>query len=308
MSGVVVLGILLLGVLYRSYCSQAEEVPRPEPRPEIVLKTGRLSVETVTEEQVFLAETPKPAGPEKVRPSGQPSAKEFTNSIGIKFVLIPAGTFVMGSPVAEPERNDDERRHKVTITKSFYLQTTEVTQGQWKRVMDHIPFSFFYFLACGEECPAENVSSRWAQEFIRELNAMEGTNKYRLPTEAEWEYACRAGSETAYHFGDNEDVLGDYAWYLDNSLSNAHPVGQKKHNAWGLYDMHGNVAEWCQDWYGDYPGGHVTDPKGPSTGKYRLFRGGSWDDIARVLRSAFRGRYTTGARLNVIGFRVARDA
>jgi formylglycine-generating enzyme required for sulfatase activity len=300
---IAVLGSLLFGLWCGSYPCQAEELQKQQGSVGLVAGgEGRVVFELVKAETRGPSESEKPEPPEQ-----HPPTKEFENKIGMKFVLIPAGTFVMGSPVNEAERNEDERQHEVTITKPFYLQTTELTQGQWKKVMKCIPFSFFYFKECGDDCPVENGSWRWAQDFVRELNKMEGTNKYRLPTEAEWEYACRAGSTTTYHFGSSDDALGDYAWYFENSLSNTHPVGQKKPNAWGLYDMHGNVAEWCQDWYGDYPAGSATEAEGPSGGAYPAPRGRAWVDMAKQLRSASRGRYVPGARLNVIGFRVARD-
>jgi len=227
---------------------------------------------------------------------------EFTNSLGMKFVLIPAGTFMMGSPPDEINRRDDENLHKVTISKPFSLQTTQVTQGQWKGVMGNNPSGFE---TCGDNCPVESVSWDDAQEFILKLNQMERTDKYRLPDKAEWEYACRAGSTTRYYFGDDEAELGKYAWYSKNSVG-THPVGQKKPNAWGLYDMHGNVWEWCQDWYGEYTGS-VTDPKGPKSGEGRVLRGGSWFNNARGLRSAYRHRLGPGYRDDSIGFRIARD-
>ena len=136
--------------------------------------------------------------------------KKFTNSLGMEFVLIPAGSFMMGSPSSEKGRDRDEKQHRVTLTKSFYMQTTEVTQGQWKKIMGNNPS---YFKNCGDDCPVEQVSWNDAQEFIRKLNRKEGADKYRLPTEAEWEYACRAGSTTRFCFGDSDSRLGEYAWY-----------------------------------------------------------------------------------------------
>ena len=243
----------------------------------------------------------------QVGDSAPPTRDVFTNSIGMKFVLIPAGSFTMGSPSDEPGRDSDERQHRVTISKPFYLQTTEVTQGQWRRVMGNNPS---YFKNCGDDCPVEQVSWNDAQEFIRKLNQMEGIDKYRLPTEAEWEYAARAGSTTRYYFGDDESSLGRYAWYSRNSGKRTHPVGQKRPNAWGLYDMHGNIWEWCQDWIGDYPSGHVIDPKGPSSGEFRVLRGGSWYYFARNVRSAYRCRLNPVLRYHSyhgsFGLRVAR--
>ncbi|MBN1847182.1 MAG: SUMF1/EgtB/PvdO family nonheme iron enzyme, partial [Deltaproteobacteria bacterium] len=196
------------------------------------------------------------------------------NSLGMKFVYIFPGTFTMGSPANEKDRDDNELQHQVTLTKGFYMQTTEVTQGQWKDVMGNNPS---YFKNCGDDCPLESISWNDAQEFINRLNRKEGAQKYRLPTEAEWEYACRAGSTTRFYFGDSESDLGEYAWYDGNSGGKTHPLAQKRPNAWGLYDMHGNVWEWCEDWYGEtiHPGS-VTDPIGASGGSYRVLRGGSW--------------------------------
>jgi len=227
----------------------------------------------------------------------------FTNSLGMKFVLMPAGTFMMGSPSDEDGRDDDERRHRVTISQPFYMQTTEVTQGQWRAVMGNDPS---HFNSCGDNCPVEQVSWDDVQAFIRRLNNREGAGRYRLPTEAQWEYACRAGSTTRFCFGDDESRLGDYAWYDRNSGRRTHSVAQKKPNAWGLYDMHGNVWEWCADWYDAYPSGHVTDPTGPSSGSDRVYRGGSWLGYARLCRSAIRVNYTPGDRNDFLGFRLTR--
>jgi formylglycine-generating enzyme required for sulfatase activity len=232
-----------------------------------------------------------------------PSGKSFTNSIGMKFMLLRAGTFMMGSPSNEPGRDNDERQHRVTISKPFYMQTTEVTQGQWREVMRNNPS---HFKNCGDDCPVEEVSWNDVQQFVRKLNQREGANKYRLPTEAEWEYACRAGNTTKFCFGDSDGQLGEYAWYNSNSSWETHSVGQKKPNAWGFYDMHGNVWEWCQDWKGDYPSGHVTDPTGLSSGSYRVDRGGSWGSYAGGCRSADRSSYDPGGRFGSLGFRLAR--
>jgi formylglycine-generating enzyme required for sulfatase activity len=235
----------------------------------------------------------------------------ITNSIGMRFVLIPAGIFNMGSPEGETGRDTDEKRHKVILTESFYIQTTEVTRGQWREIMgsNASPVD-----DCGDECPAENVSWVDCQAFIRILNEREDTDKYRLPTEAEWEYACRAGSNKAFANGPisvincsiepNLDVMG---WYCGNSMRRLHPVGQKQPNAWSVYDMHGSVWEWCQDWYGSYPSGSITDPQGRSFGPERVIRGGSFLNYARLCRSAARYMYKAKVRLNNIGFRIARS-
>jgi len=228
---------------------------------------------------------------------------DFTNSIGMKFVLVPAGNFMMGSSIGQGD-DEEHPRHKVETTKPFYLGIYEVTQAQWRAVMDGNPSDFK-----GDDRPVEKVYWSDIQEFIRRLNAKEGTDKYRLPTEAEWEYACRAGSEKFYCFGDEKGRLDEYAWYRGNSGKQTHPVGQKKPNAWGLYDMHGNVWEWCADWYGKsyYRRSPASDPKGPGSGRNRVLRGGSWSSDARNCRSANRsGRYPD-SRYDYDGFRLARN-
>ena len=173
------------------------------------------------------------------------------------------------------------------ITKPFYLGKYLVTQEQWEAVMGNNPSRFK-----GPKNPVETVSWDDCQQFLDKLNAKVGVRggKFQLPTEAQWEYACRAGSTTTYCFGDDESGLGEYAWYATNSGGRTHPVGEKKPNAWGLYDMHGNVWEWCQDWYdGSYYANSPTDdPTGPTTGSSRVFRGGSWRERARGCRSALR--------------------
>ena len=239
----------------------------------------------------------------------------FTNSIGMKFVLIPAGSFTMGSQLSPEEVAKryggkaesfewEQPRHTVKITRPFYLQNTETTQAQWKKVMR---YNLSNFKECGDDCPVEHVSGDDAQKFIENLNQKEGINKYRLPTEAEWEYACRAATETVYSFGDEVDKLGDYAWYKENSEERTHPVGQKKPNAWGLYDMYGNVLEWCQDGYVDYPSKSVVDPIGPDNGEMRIVRGGSRVNEEEFLRSASRHCISPNHAMNGIGFRFARD-
>jgi formylglycine-generating enzyme required for sulfatase activity len=236
----------------------------------------------------------------------------WTNSIGMAFVQIPSGTFIMGSPMSEFLRESDETQHQVTLTKSFYLQTTEVTQGQWKIVMGNNPS---YFNECGDECPVENVSWDDCQAFISQLNLREGTTKYRLPTEAEWEYACRSETTTPFDTGNclssnQANYDGNYP-YTDCPLGTFRnetvPVKSFSPNAWGIYDIHGNVWEWCQDWYGIYPSSSVTDPAGPSSGSWRVIRGGSLGNGAGECRSAYRYRDAPDFRYFCFGFRVARD-
>jgi len=234
----------------------------------------------------------------------------FTNDFGMSFVLIPPGTFVMGSPEGETtgRYSDEEIQHSVTLTQSFYLQTTEVTQGQWKALMGNNPS---HFSSCGDDCPVENVSWEDIQEFIGKLNLHENAHLYQLPTEAQWEYAARAGSTTALangHLAETgcsiDNNLNAMAWYCGNADSKTHQVAQKKANAWGLYDMHGNVWEWCQDWKSAYPTNSVTDPRGPSTGTVRVRRGGGWTDGAQYCRSAQRGSTAAGSR-SALGLRLS---
>ena len=226
--------------------------------------------------------------------------KRITNSVGMTFVRIPAGSFMMGSDNGD---SDEKPVHRVKISRSFYIQTTEVTQAQWKAVMGNNPSRFK-----GDNLPVERVSWNDAQEFIKRLNRKEGGSKYRLPTEAEWEYAARAGSTGAYCFGDDKSRLGDYAWYISNSGNKTHRVGAKKPNRWGLYDMHGNVWEWVQDRFGSYSSSPSTDPSGPSSGTDRVDRGGGWSASAGHCRSANRVRGEPGLTDNDLGFRVARVA
>jgi len=215
----------------------------------------------------------------------------------VRFASIPAGTFIMGSPEDEYGRSRDEAQHKVTLTSPFEMMVTPVTQGLWRLVMGNNP-SYFK----GPDLPVESVSWDEVQDFIAKLNQMLGTNNLRLPTEAEWEYACRAGTTGARY-----RELDKIAWYDDNSGGKTHPVGKKAPNAWGLYDMLGNVWEWCQDWYGAYPFGSVTDPTGFLTGSIRVNRGGSWYYNARYVRAAIRGCDVPRARYGALGFRLARS-
>jgi formylglycine-generating enzyme required for sulfatase activity len=240
------------------------------------------------------------------------SEKEITNSIGMKLVLIPKGTFTMGSPIEEEGADEDEQQHQVTISKDYYLGVTEVTQGQYEKVMGTNPSYFQKRVIRKSDSsmyPVEQVSWEDAVEFCKRLSDLPQEKAagrvYRLPTEAEWEYACRAGSKSAYSFGNEQDSLAAYAWFSENGDRKTHPVGQKKPNALGLYDMHGNVWEWCSDWYGEYPKGAVSDPVGPREGSLRVGRGGSWDDEAALCRSANRGRLNPSGRTLDIGFRVA---
>jgi len=243
------------------------------------------------------------------------------NSLGMTFVLIPAGEFNMGSPSTEDYRREDETNHKVTLTKNFYMQNTEVTQGQWNQIMGWNP-SANKNKDFSNIAPVENISWHDVQEFIEKMNQKkEGI--YRLPTEAEWEYAARAGTETKYFFGKkihkrNQDIVSKVmsinldtrrANYMTTNLKEGiimqtFPVASFQPNSWGLYDMHGNVYEWCQDWYERYPYTHVKDPKGPDSGTEKVYRGGSFHTNHTGNRSAFRDKLEPGEKSTYIGFRL----
>ncbi|MEO5334279.1 MAG: formylglycine-generating enzyme family protein [Magnetococcus sp. YQC-5] len=214
----------------------------------------------------------------------------------MQFKLLEPGTFTMGSPATETGRDKlDEKPHKVTISKAFYMGTTEVTQGQWKAVMGTNPS---FFSSCGNTCPVEMISWNDIQTFLITLNAM-GEGVYRLPTEAEWEYAARAGTITMYSFG--ADSASNYAWYESNSGKITHPVATKSPNPWGLYDMLGNVWEWVSDWYyADY------NPLGIQDGWSKVLRGGSITSPVENLRSAERYFFFPENQKNYIGFRIVK--
>lgn len=238
---------------------------------------------------------------------------ELDGGIKMEFVLIPSGEFDMGSPSSEKDRDNCEGQvHKVKISRPFYMGIYEVTQAQWNAVMGTTisqqrdkdspsrPLQ-----GEGTNYPMYYVSWEEAVEFCKKLNQREG-KRYRLPTEAEWEYACRAGTQTRFYFGDDESSLDAYTWHVNNSDHETHPVGQKKANAFGLYDMYGNVWEWCSDWYDeDYCSNSPSvDPKGPNTGTARVLREGAWDHPSRYCRSAARGGLVTVWRDRANGFRV----
>ncbi|MCY2971591.1 MAG: formylglycine-generating enzyme family protein [Planctomycetota bacterium] len=239
--------------------------------------------------------------------SGKEAVIDLGKDVKLELVLIPAGKFKMGSPASEKGRFNpaskigsevgDETQHEVTLTKPFYMGKFEVTQEQWETVMGNNPSS----KTKGAKLPVTDVSWNDSKEFIKKLNASTKGN-YRLPSEAEWEYACRAGTSTVYSFGDN----------LTNSDANINgggikAVGSYKPNAFGLYDMHGNVFEWCEDWYGDYPAGAITDPKGPAIEKCHISRGGAYTCTVLGVRSAYRNSDLGPTdRFGSFGFRLAR--
>ena len=237
-----------------------------------------------------------------------PTAEKSQVFDGIEFIWIPPGEFRMGSTSRHAD-SDEKPVTRVRITRGFWLGKYEVTQRQWAAAMGNNPS---YFKNCGGNCPVEQVSWNDVQEFIGKLNGRSGGQRYRLPTEAEWEYAARAGTRTYTYAGDltkptgNDPVLNGIAWYDENSGRRTHPAGRKAPNAWGLHDMLGNVWEWVGDRKGDYPGGTVTDPAGPNSGSGRVDRGGSWGDLAGICRSANRDRGSPGNRNHYLGFRLLR--
>ncbi|MCY2970687.1 MAG: SUMF1/EgtB/PvdO family nonheme iron enzyme [Planctomycetota bacterium] len=224
--------------------------------------------------------------------------EDLGQGVKLVMVLIPAGKFVMGSPKKEDGRYDDETQHEVTLTKSYYMGKYEVTQEQWEAMMGYNPSD-----TKGAKYPVTDVSWEDCQEFIKKLNGIT-KGKYRLPTEAEWEYACRAGTSTAYSFGDK--ITPKDANYDDSGIGDTVAVGSYKPNAFGLYDMHGNVWEWCEDWKVNYPKGAVIDPKGPAKGEYRVLRGGSFVNLVSKARSSNRFNRTPSGRYVTYGFRLAR--
>jgi formylglycine-generating enzyme required for sulfatase activity len=260
------------------------------------------------------------------RPTVQDGDKTITNAIGMKLILIPAGKFLMGSPADEIERDADELQHEVTITKPFYMGVYEVTQGQYQKVMGKNTSHFNPKNGGTPDHPADQVTWEEAGQFCGKLSAFQAERSagrtYRLPTEAEWEYACRAGTKTAFHFGASlsskqANFNGRYPYggaeegpYLQRTVK----VGSYQPNAFGLYDMHGNVAEWCSDWYDEnyYRNSPKEDPRGPPNGVlptgfgefYHVVRGGCWLDEGRGCRAAYRFRYMPSDRYRLVGFRV----
>jgi formylglycine-generating enzyme required for sulfatase activity len=251
--------------------------------------------------------------PKVVKPqstsSPKPSLLELYPSLNMEFLFIAPGSFVMGSPESELGRNRDEDQHDVTIAEGFYMQSTPVTLRQWKIVMENtLPR-----LSKGSpEYPVSGISWFECQEFIRRLNSV-GQHVYRLPTEAEWEYACRAGTGTAFSQGEitktlcgADPSLDAVGWYCFNAGRKIQPVARKEPNAWGLYDMHGNLCEWTRDWYGEYPGQQQTSTSGESDGRDRVARGGCWISGAENCRSATRFHWAPGVKSEFVGLRLVR--
>jgi formylglycine-generating enzyme required for sulfatase activity len=220
----------------------------------------------------------------------------------IELVCIPPGTFLMGSPSTEDMRYGDEGpQHRVTLTRGFWMGVYPVTQGQWEAVMGSNPSRF-----SGANHPVEMVSWEDCQRFCAKLRRRTG-KPFRLPTEAEWEYACRAGTTTAFHSGNDERDLALAGWYSGNSNS-TQAVGQKVPNAWGLHDMHGNVFEWCQDWFAPYTRQDRKDPRGSRSGSGRVWRGGGWALSPRFCRAAYRSWDSPSRRVSHCGLRLCFHA
>ena len=306
------------GERLRSHAAGHDAVRRialPQRDSERARAGGRRQEDFATNATVVISENAGPApipspAPAPAKPAPAPTLQQgetrtltLPGGATMEMIYVAPGSFTMGSPESEEGHDDRETQHCVTLTEGFWLGKYEVTQAQWKSVMGSNPSHF-----TGDNLPVENVSWNDCQEFIRKVNA-EAERQFggeaRLPTEAEWEYACRAGSTGA--FAGTGD-LGSMGWYDGNSGSKTHPVGQKRPNAWGFYDMHGNVWEWCSDRAGAYPGGSVTDPAGAASGGSRVLRGGGWDNFARDCRSASRAGVNPGSRDGDSGFRLARSA
>jgi formylglycine-generating enzyme required for sulfatase activity len=271
--------------------------------------------------------------PKNSKEKANQEGKTTDKASPVGMIKIPAGSFMMGSldVVGAPDEYiaDEHPQHEVTLD-SFYMDVTEVTQGDYEKLMRVNPSSFkgelnrpveyvTWFdavLYCNARSKRDGLDSVYSYTSIdgragngcTELEGLEedfSRNGYRLPTEAEWEYACRAGTKTHYYWGDG--IVGDYCWYKENSKNETHPVGGKKPNAWGLNDMSGNVWEWCNDWYGSYSAtSETTNPTGPTSGRYRVLRGGSWHVNFDYLRSAARNYNDTHYRYGNLGFRCVR--
>jgi formylglycine-generating enzyme required for sulfatase activity len=246
-------------------------------------------------------------------PSPRMDVKTITNSIGIKLIRIESGSFPMGSPVLAlgTQEKLEYPEHRVRISQTFYIGLTEVTQGQWQAVMGTQPWRESEPTPRGLNYPATSISWDDAVTFCKRLTAKEDV-RYRLPTEAEWEFTCRAGSTSDFFFGDDENLLAEYGWCAPSpgpspKRNHAQIVGTRRPNPWGVYDMHGNVWEWCHDRFGTYEHAAVVDPMGPAKGLMRVYRGGSWASVASDCRSPYRRFSPPKRHFPDIGFRIARD-
>ncbi len=296
-------------------CGSGTEPANPRAKPgDNQVQQPKAAIPEVSSlaEKAPAVKTPDAAAVKKhMTPAQLALGDPIVNSVGMLLVPIPAGEFQMGSPKSDGGPGVYvEPQHLVKITKPLWLGAYEVTQQQYEKVMGDLPWQGKESVQNGPNYAAAYVSWNDAVEFCRKLSEKEGV-EYRLPTDAQWEYACRAGTTTVYSFGDNETKLGQYAWYRMNAENigekHAHRVGQKLPNPWGLFDMHGNVMEWCQDWYGGFGSEKaVSDPMGPPQGKSRVLRGGSFGDFAPAAESADRYDNVPDDRFVDFGFRVAR--
>ena len=251
------------------------------------------------------------APPDSGRPTGELMSVPLPGGGVLRLVWVAPATFAMGSAADELFGWPDEQpRHTVTLTQGFWLGQCEVTQAQWQAVMLTAPWVGQEHVQADSSNPAVYVSWDDAQRFVQGLNQVTADTLFRLPTEAEWEFACRAGTQTEWSFGNSDLSLANYAWYYDNAWSAGHEAAQpamsRQPNPWGLYDMHGNVSEWVQDWYGAYADGGVSDPRGPAQGSYRVVRGGAFCNYYRLTRSAFRDYGTPATGYRDVGLRVVK--
>lgn len=271
-----------------------KSVPKPTTKsPTVPLKTkpSKKPQTSVTNPKTKISEETTVIVAKK---AGEISKSNLPGGAEMLFSYIPAGDFMMGGD----KENDEKPIHKVTISRDYYIGKYEVTQEQWQAVMGSNPSSK---VNC-PRCPVESISWDDAQKFIDKLNAHSDKHNYRLPTEAEWEYACRAGTT-----GDYAGNLDSIAWYWGVNFVGVREVGTKQANAWGLYDMSGNVYEWCQDWHGNYSTDAAIDPTGTANGSARVVRGGSYAESAARQRSAARAGFAPSLRRDWLGFRVVRN-
>jgi formylglycine-generating enzyme required for sulfatase activity len=313
--------LLLASVLYGARFRQNYNRQVEMQRVEAVRNTAEEARQKAEREEQQRKEKETAAAEEAARQFAEnvrnkkPISLPLSGDVSLELLPVPTGSFMMGSPADEPGRYNDETRHEVTISKPYWMGKYEVTQAQWEAVMGNNPSEIK-----GAKLPVENVSWDEAMAFCKKLTEQERTAgrlpegyRYTLPTEAEWEYACRAGTTTPFSTGNNFTAeQGNYDGRIPYNRNATREyrkmtteVGSFPANAFGLYDMHGNVGELCRDWDGAYPTGSVTDPTGARTGSARIARGGSWYSNARSCRSAYRAAVTSGARSSNYGFRVA---
>jgi formylglycine-generating enzyme required for sulfatase activity len=280
--------VLVMGLaLFHAGCRRASD-GAPQPT------TTRSSADTASAPST-------PSAPPPAAASAGPLSLDLGNGVNLELLKIPAGEFLMGTRDSGFLFDEDERpMHRVTISRPFHIGKYEVTQAQWAAVMGGNPSRHK-----GDQLPVHDVTWDSCREFCSRLGERTGRT-VRLPTEAEWEHACRAGTETLFSFGDNQDDMGAYGWYQDNTENAPELVGTRQPNPWGLHDMHGNVFEWCADWFDSTYYGWSTekDPAGPQAGEKRVMRGGCWYMQAWSARSAFRAASKPSGSNEIVGFRV----